>query len=65
VAEEVAAGRLRASAIDSSHMIRRIVSATSVARPTTPAAMAVSQRVVEVLREMVRSGAWPARWLRK
>jgi len=63
VADEVAAGRLRASTIDSPRMSRRVVCATSVTRPATPACAAVMECVNGVLRQMVRSGAWPARWI--
>lgn len=63
VAEEVAGGRLRASVIDSPDMIRRVVCATSVTRPGTVASAAVMGLVSDVLRQMVESGAWPARWV--
>jgi LysR family nitrogen assimilation transcriptional regulator len=63
VAEEVAAGRLRASTIDSPGMVRRVVCATSVTRPTTAAAAAVIGLVIEVVRKMVDRGEWPARWI--
>lgn len=63
VAEETASGRLRASIIDSPGMSRRIVCATSVTRPATPACDAVIALVCEVIREMVVGGAWPARWI--
>ena len=63
VAEEVAQGRLRTIVIDSPSMSRRVVRATSVMRPATGAAAAVSALVHEVVGDMTRSGAWPARWL--
>ena len=63
VAEEVAAGRLAASRIDSPGMSRRIVCATSVTRPTTAACAAVIDLAVEVIRGMVETGAWPGRWI--
>jgi LysR family nitrogen assimilation transcriptional regulator len=63
VAEEVAAGRLRASAIDSPSMSRRVVCATSVTRPRTAAATAVMHLIGDVLRQMVEDGSWPARWI--
>ncbi|HMO47956.1 MAG TPA: LysR substrate-binding domain-containing protein [Rubrivivax sp.] len=63
VAEEVAAKRLVASRIDNPAMTRRVVCATSVTRPTTPACAAVIELVAEVLRGMVAGGSWPARWL--
>lgn len=63
VAEEVAAGRLRASMIDSPSMLRRVVCATNVTRPMTAASGAVLGLIGEVLHEMVNSKAWPARWI--
>lgn len=63
VAEEVAAGRLRTIAIDSPAMRRRVVRVLGTARPQTVAAAAVDALVVEVLRDMIRTGAWPATWI--
>lgn len=63
VAEEVAAGRLRASMIERPSMSRRVVCATSVTRPETAATAAVMALLVEVLHGMVASGEWPARWV--
>jgi LysR family nitrogen assimilation transcriptional regulator len=63
VADEVAAGRLRASTIDSPSMSRRVVCATSVTRPGTVAGTAVMRVVALVLRQMVDDGRWPARWI--
>jgi len=63
VAEEVAAGRLRASAIERPSLSRRVVCATSVTRPTTPVAAAVIALVTDVIHAMVESGDWPARWV--
>ncbi|WP_326541866.1 LysR substrate-binding domain-containing protein [Pseudorhodoferax sp.] len=63
VAEDVAAGRLRTATIDSPAMMRRVVRATSLTRPQTVAVAAVNALVVDVLREMTRSAAWPARWV--
>lgn len=63
VAEEVAAGRLSAAPIDHPSIPRRVVIATNMARPTTPAAAAVVELVIEVIRGLVDSGAWPARWV--
>jgi len=62
VAEEVAAGRLSASPIDGPAMPRRVVCATNMTRPTTPAAAAVIELVAEVIRGLVDSGTWPAQW---
>jgi LysR family transcriptional regulator, nitrogen assimilation regulatory protein len=63
VAEEVAAGRLQASAIESPSISRRVVCATSVTRPSTPASAAFIALVTDVIRGMVAAGDWPARWL--
>jgi LysR family nitrogen assimilation transcriptional regulator len=63
VAEEVAAGRLRASMIERPSMSRRVVCATSVTRPETAATAALMALLVEVLHGMVASGEWPARWV--
>ena len=63
VAEEVAAGRLSAAPIEHPSIPRRVVCATNMARPTTPAAAAVVELVIEVIRGLVDSGAWPARWV--
>jgi len=65
VADEVAAGRLRASTIESAAMSRRVVCATSVTRPGTAAGAAVLRVVGHVLRQMVEDGRWPARWVGK
>ena len=65
VAEEVAAGLLRSAVIDSPHMVRRVVCAHNATRPTSLAAQAVAGLVREVLRGMVASGAWPAKWIDK
>ncbi len=62
VAEEVAAGRLRAAVIDSPAMLRRVVCATNTARPTSAACAAVTRLVQRVVHDMVDSGAWPAQW---
>ena len=63
VAEEVGAGQLCAAAIASPLMARRVICATNLTRPPTLAAAAVIEMVQEVVREMVTSGAWPARWI--
>ncbi len=62
VAEEVAAGDLRASPIDDTGMSRRVVCATNPARPGTAASAAVLQRILTLTREMVADGSWPAQW---
>jgi LysR family nitrogen assimilation transcriptional regulator len=63
VADEVAAGRLRASVIDSPRMLRRVVGATSITRPGTTAGTAVMRVVIDVLRRMVEDRSWPASWI--
>ncbi len=63
VADEVAAGRLRASTIDSPSMSRRVVCASNVTRPATAAGNAVLHLISDVLRKMVKDGSWPARWV--
>ncbi len=63
VAAEVASGRLRTAVIDSRVMSRRVVCATNIARPATVASSAVTTLVQQVIRDMVASGAWPARWV--
>jgi LysR family nitrogen assimilation transcriptional regulator len=63
VAEEVAAGRLRTVLIDDARMVRRVVCATNVTRPQTVAAAAVHALVLDLVRDMAASGAWPGRWL--
>jgi LysR family nitrogen assimilation transcriptional regulator len=65
VTEEVASGRLRTAAIDSPHMSRRVICATNVTRPASIASAAVNALVLCVIRDMVSSGAWPARWVDK
>lgn len=63
VAEEVAQGRLRTTEIDSPFMLRRVVCATNTTRPASVASAAVVQLIRGVIRQMVVSGAWPARWV--
>lgn len=63
VAHDVDEGRLHAVQIDSARMVRRVSCATSVMRPATPASAAVTELVQRVIRQMVDSGAWPARWV--
>lgn len=63
VAEEVAVGRLKASAISDASMTRRVVLAVNVTRPATRAATAVSGVAIELIRAMVRSGTWPGQWI--
>ena len=63
VAEDVVAGRLRSAVVASPGMERRIVCATSMARPATAAAEAVMDVVVELIRQRVLEGSWPGRWI--
>ena len=63
VAQEIAAGKLQASKIDSPGMTRRVVCATSVTRPATLASTAVTALAQEVIHRMVLSQAWPGRWI--
>ena len=63
VAEEVEAGRLHTAVLDSPAMSRRVVCATSDTRPDSLAKSAVGSLVHDVLRHMVLTGAWPARWI--
>jgi LysR family nitrogen assimilation transcriptional regulator len=63
VAEEVGAGRLRASMIERPTIVRSVVCATSVTRPTTAGAAAVINVLHDVIRTMVARDEWPARWV--
>jgi LysR family nitrogen assimilation transcriptional regulator len=63
VADEVAAGRLAVAQIGPPTLLRRVVASHSLTRPMSPAAVAVLQAAEEVVREMVRTQAWPARWV--
>lgn len=63
VAQEVAEGRLRTTEIGNPRMSRRVVCATNTTRPASLASAAVLQLILEVIREMVEGGAWPANWV--
>lgn len=63
VAQEVAEGRLRTTEITSPRMLRRVVCATNTARPSSVASAAVRELILEVIHDMVESGAWPASWV--
>jgi len=63
VTQEVASGQLRTAVIDSPDMARRVICATHATRPVSIASAAVDALVLRVIREMVSSGAWPARWV--
>lgn len=63
IAEERAAGKLRATRIASNRMSRRVVCAICAARPSTPACTAVSALVHEAIHNMVVSKTWPGHWI--
>lgn len=63
VAEEISAGKLQAARIASARMSRRVVSATNVTRPSTPAGSAVLALMHEVIHGMVASKTWPGKWI--
>ena len=63
VSEEVQAGRLAVASIQNPAMQRRVVASHSLTRPLSPAAVAVIGAAEQVIHEMVRSKAWPARWV--
>ena len=63
VSDEVKAGRLAVAEIGSPTLLRRVVASHSLTRPMSPAAVAVLQAAEDVVREMVRTKAWPARWV--
>ncbi len=63
VIEEVESNQLQAAAISDAAMKRRVVCATSITRPTTQASAAVIGLATELIRGLVGSGAWPARWM--
>jgi LysR family nitrogen assimilation transcriptional regulator len=63
VAEERMSGRLRVATIHGLGMSRRIVLAANVTRPQSVAVAAVSTLVVDILKGMAVSGAWPVRWI--
>jgi LysR family nitrogen assimilation transcriptional regulator len=44
-------------------MLRRVVCATSLTRPTSRAAEAIISVAREVIQDMVRTKAWPATWI--
>lgn len=63
VAEEIAAGKLQATRITSEQMSRRVVCATNVTRPSTPASSAVIALIQEVIHDKVVSKTWPGHWI--
>lgn len=63
VIEEVESGALRSALVSDTAMMRRVVCATSITRPTTKASAAVMDLATEIIHGMVNSGIWPAKWL--
>lgn len=63
VSDEVKAGRLKTATIAHPLMLRRVVCATSLTRPTGAAAEAIISVAREVMQDMVRTKAWPAKWI--
>lgn len=60
VADEVALARLESAPLHSPTLGRKVVCATSLTRPLTPAGAAVNALVADCLRALVRDGRWPA-----
>ncbi len=63
VSDEVKDGRLAVAQIGSPTLMRRVVASHSLTRPMSAAAVAVLQAAEDVVREMVRTKAWPAHWV--
>jgi hypothetical protein len=63
VSDEVKACRLAVAQIGSPTMLRRVLATQSLTRPMSPTAVAVLQAAEDVVREMVRTKARPARWV--
>jgi len=63
VTAEVNAGLLKVTAIGPPALLRRVVASHSLARPRNLAAVAVLETAEQVIGEMVRTKAWPARWV--
>lgn len=63
VSDEVKAGRLAVAQIGSPPLLRRVVASHCLTRPMTPASVAVLQAAEGVIRKMVMTKAWPARWV--
>jgi LysR family nitrogen assimilation transcriptional regulator len=63
VSDEVRQGRLQAATITDANMARRVVCATNMARPSTVAGTALTQLLIDAIRDLVRAGVWPARLL--
>lgn len=65
VAQAVREGRVDAAPISHPLMSRRVVCAINLTRPSTSASAAVVALLHEVVGEMLRSGAWPGRAVRR
>lgn len=63
VTEEVNEGLLKATPIGPPTLLRRVVVSHSFNRPRSLAVMAVLELAEQVIREMVRTKIWPARWV--
>ncbi|MEY4316996.1 MAG: hypothetical protein RI902_804 [Pseudomonadota bacterium] len=63
VTEEVKAGLLKVTPIGPPKLLRRVVVSHSINRPRSGAAIAVLETAEQVVREMVRTKLWPARWI--
>lgn len=63
VIDEVKAGRLKVTPIGPPTLLRRVVVSHSLSRPRSTAAIAVLDAAEQVIREMVRTKLWPARWV--
>jgi len=63
VADEVRAGQLAVTTIARPHISRQVACATSITRPVTPATAAMISLVTEQMRDLVKGGLWPAKWI--
>lgn len=63
VSSEVQAGQLAVTQIGPPTLVRRVVACHSLTRPRSAAAVAVLETAEQVIAGMVRSKAWPARWV--
>ncbi len=63
VTEEVKAGLLKVTPIGPPELLRRVVVSHSINQTRSGAAIAVLETAEQVVREMVRTKLWPARWI--
>ncbi|MGN6579920.1 MAG: LysR family transcriptional regulator [Bordetella sp.] len=63
VADELAAGSLAVTPLRRPAISRRVICATSLTRPVTPATAATVELITQQLRRLVDTGIWPARWI--